>query len=352
MLKKIDTLDGLRGYAALLVLWAHFPIMGSLSKYSHVISSYTFAGYIGVDVFFALSGFLITRILLKEKESNDLSFKRFYLKRCLRIFPIYYLSILLVGLIISWNELLWVATYLSNYYFSFHSDPNAMRHTWSLCVEEHFYLFWPLIIYLVPIQQSKKIILICIPFLVLLGVWITVFFFDSITSDNLLYRASHIRILTLAFGSGLAYFEKDILNFSPKKTWLFVAMLFFVFIICRFHYKTELLKNFNTSLVKLFTLSLFSTILVLIIIKMDTNFLSKLKILFTNRLIKFIGKISYGIYLYHFPIYFLFGYTIDDYQIESSVSEALMVISLCLIVPTVSFYLIEKPLLSLKEKLE
>ncbi|MCZ8354340.1 MAG: acyltransferase [Cyclobacteriaceae bacterium] len=352
MVAKIETLDGLRGYAALLVLWAHFPVMGNLSKYSHLASSYTFAGYIGVDVFFALSGFLITRILIKEKESNDLSFKRFYLKRCLRIFPIYYLSIILVGLVISWNDLIWVATYLSNYYFSFQSAPNAMRHTWSLCVEEHFYIFWPLIIYLFTIEQARKVILVYIPLFVILGVLLTIIISDAALSDNLIYRASHLRILTLALGSGLAFFEKDILSLSQKKTWLLVSILTFAFIVCRFYHKIIYLKDINSSIIKLFTLSVFSTLLVSIVIKMNSNFLVKLKFIFTNSFIKFIGKISYGIYLYHYPIYFLFGYTIDDYQIESSIPQALIVVSLCLIVPTISFYLIEKPLLNLKEKIK
>jgi hypothetical protein len=104
-MKRILSLDALRGYAILLVLFQHFPmvinnrIIDFMSKIGFAINS----GYLGVQIFFVLSGFLITRILIKEKKNNDVSFTRFYLKRMLRIFPIYYLSIIVFGILITWN---------------------------------------------------------------------------------------------------------------------------------------------------------------------------------------------------------------------------------------------------------
>src|SRR5215217_4621282 len=128
-LKRIDTLDGLRGFAALLIIITHFPIIYNFS-FIHKLSKFLEFNYLGVDIFFVLSGFLITRILIKEKNTGALSFRNFYLKRALRIFPAYYVCIIIVALLTSWRKMGWVSLYLSNFYFAFDPTRHPMRHTW------------------------------------------------------------------------------------------------------------------------------------------------------------------------------------------------------------------------------
>src|SRR5262245_41609925 len=144
-MNRIPELDGLRGWAILLVLWAHFPFVQGVEQVRHVAMSVG-SGHFGVNVFFGLSGFLITRILIREKQEGRFSMKRFYLKRTLRIFPIYYLTLLLVVIFITARHAGWLALYMGNFVFAFDLDPHPLRHTWSLAVEEHFYLIWPLIL--------------------------------------------------------------------------------------------------------------------------------------------------------------------------------------------------------------
>ena len=107
-MKKIETLDGLRGFAVLMVVIHHLPPIdgGIFWKAVNAIPVYLKVGYFGVDIFFVLSGFLITKILIKDKQREDFSFKRFYLKRALRIFPIYFLTLLAVGFLFSWDGML------------------------------------------------------------------------------------------------------------------------------------------------------------------------------------------------------------------------------------------------------
>src|SRR6266516_3487296 len=160
----IPALDGLRAVAALLVMWAHLPQVGSyyFSSLFHLASTYMFAVYLGVDIFFVLSGFLITRILVAEKH-NATSLYNFYLRRCFRIFPIYYAVIILLSIVNPTTQLKWCALYLSNYYFAFDMSSHYLRHTWSLAVEEHFYLIWPLIVFYTPIKYSKNLALFIMP---------------------------------------------------------------------------------------------------------------------------------------------------------------------------------------------
>lgn len=271
-LDKIETLDGLRGLAALLVLWAHFPLIGesSLSKLSKLLSTYTYAGYIGVDIFFALSGFLITRILLVEKYQGTLSFRRFYIKRFLRIFPIYYLSILVVGFMITWKHMGWVAFYASNYFFSFNVDPHPMRHTWSLCVEEHFYLFWPLIIRFFSIQTAKKIIGFLLPLLAIGSAIATVFIFDKQLADDLVYRGTSYRILTLALGSAVAYYEPQIRAMSLKKLqWCLVGGVI-ILVFMRTYYKIDILRIIPPALIELVAFSCFSLLALVIVVRLNS----------------------------------------------------------------------------------
>ncbi len=158
-------LDGYRFIAAFLVIITHW------------LPSY-FARYnlskIGVDMFFVLSGFLITEILLKQKREFDTSgiYKihkkcfSFYARRSLRIFPIYYLVIMLFVLLkspIILNNISQFLFYLSNLVII---EKNAwigmFSHLWSLAIEEQFYVFWPILILTVPLKYLIEVILLLI----------------------------------------------------------------------------------------------------------------------------------------------------------------------------------------------
>jgi peptidoglycan/LPS O-acetylase OafA/YrhL len=161
----VPPLDGLRGIAVLLVMFSHFAgSMVVLGLNSPGLAPFRI-GWCGVDVFFALSGFLITGILLDTKGSPDF-FRNFYARRVLRIFPLYYGALLVVmalrllipgdpvwglsGSLAAPGSLLWPIAYLENYAI-FLQGPLAtgiLTHYWSLAVEEHFYLLWPLIVWL------------------------------------------------------------------------------------------------------------------------------------------------------------------------------------------------------------
>jgi peptidoglycan/LPS O-acetylase OafA/YrhL len=342
---KIESLDGLRGWAAVLVLWAHFPLVdgGLIFKYFHDFSKAISAGYIGVDIFFALSGFLITRILLREKEKGELSFKLFYVKRSLRIFPLYYLVILLVGITISWKDLGWVATYLSNYYFAFNDFPNAMRHTWSLCVEEHYYLFWPLIIKFLDRDKAYFTIKYIVPIIAIgFAVYYLMFFSNG---GELVFRATNVRILTLALGSLLAFKENKIQNKSSAKVAL-VTITLAILLVC-----THFVTNLPFRQFCLFIISSFLSNYILVLI-LGSSFSNKNKVLlylFENKLMQFFGKISYGLYLYHLPIFVYLGVSHMQTNNVVTVEKALLLLIISLGIPILSFYIFEKPLLKLKE---
>jgi len=160
---RIQGLDELRGIAVLWVVllhsWGSFSPSGPVEGFAHRIIS---AGWLGVDLFFALSGFLITRILLVSRERADY-FLVFYWRRSLRIFPLYFavLAIAFASEPERWKWLPWYALYGVNFYpgelpatiggFTF-------SHFWSLCVEEHFYLLWPFVIRWVRREHLTRVI--------------------------------------------------------------------------------------------------------------------------------------------------------------------------------------------------
>lgn len=162
--KHITSLDGLRGVAVLMVMASHYA--GSMSVLGlTAVDRLPFRfGWAGVDVFFALSGFLITGILLDAK-GQPLFFRNFYARRVLRICPLYYMAILVVfGLraclgadpvwgatagLFAPGSLLWPAAYLENAAIALDGplQTGILTHYWSLAVEEHFYLAWPLLVW-------------------------------------------------------------------------------------------------------------------------------------------------------------------------------------------------------------
>lgn len=142
-------LDSARGLAILAVLLLHgtaLPLHGQLSPFGKLLLAVAEGGAIGVNLFFVLSGFLITGILLDARKSADY-FRRFYIRRALRILPAFYATLLLlvVGGLISWSFVALSFLFLANSTFLFGM---ALEYGpfWSLAVEEHFYLLWPSVV--------------------------------------------------------------------------------------------------------------------------------------------------------------------------------------------------------------
>lgn len=347
MINRISVLDGLRGFASLLVLWAHFPVITDFSifTYSKMAANGTYAGYVGVDIFFALSGFLITRILLAEKRTGGIDFKKFYIKRSLRIFPVYYLAILLVGVFISWDKTIWSALYLSNYYFSFDKAANALRHVWSLCVEEHYYLFWPLVMSYFKIERSEIIIKYIIPAVAIVSA--IIFLAYSEDGIALVTKASNVRILTLCFGSILAYKESEIRRLATKNIFIACISLFFLVCACHFFSNVMLMVFFRYLLS-----SIFSTVFLIAILNAAfKQNKPRLLYVFDNMFFRFFGKISYGLYLFHQPILFYFGVSHMDSGKGVSLGFGMYLLAICIICPVFIYYSFEKPFLKLKDKL-
>jgi len=162
----IPALDGLRGIAIILVMQHHFTYYRPTTGIGGMITSVLVFGWAGVDLFFVLSGFLITGILLDTRDSGRY-FTTFYARRTLRIFPLYYLILFIAFVVLPYfpalNSVLiaqdesvemppqwpyWL--YLTNFSIADRGWVHWVDVGWSLAIEEHFYLVWPLVIWLCP----------------------------------------------------------------------------------------------------------------------------------------------------------------------------------------------------------
>ncbi|MFA6085566.1 acyltransferase family protein [Mucilaginibacter sp.] len=355
-MKYIKQLDTIRAFSVLLVVITHWiPSTHPIHKIP--------LGYVGVTSFFVLSGFLITNILLNNKDSAEVQgiskasvLKSFYLRRSLRIFPIYYLTLALLYAFQSHmvvdirTPFVYFLTYTQNYYiFRIKEWPGLLGHLWTLAIEEQFYLLWPFVIMFI---KANKIIYAIIAFIaiglithvvvhnVVMGVMITSSSFDAFGIGALL--------------SWFIHFKPHLLRLLYKwVTWLAalsVVLFFFVFYPLKF--ANILPTGFIISIVA-------AWLMLYIYINHDQDTL-RFKFLLNNRYLIFIGKISYGIYLYHniLPAFF------DNFiriNINSHLPEVLgtkyfgvfnIIENLVLILSLswLSYSFIEKPFLKLKQR--
>src|SRR3954464_13470573 len=173
--KNIPALDGLRGLAIILVLLFHFtPEGGGSTPIGHMMRWVSQLGWCGVDLFFVLSGFLITGILFDARGSANY-FKNFYMRRVLRIFPLYYGVLIVVFLVVPIFKTMtaqdlqlmqnqhWLWLYAANIPPAISNEWTLMNqwvrlsHFWSLAIEEHFYLLWPAVVYFFSRKTVMKI---------------------------------------------------------------------------------------------------------------------------------------------------------------------------------------------------
>jgi len=224
---RVPAFDGLRGVAILSVMIFHFVIFrisfdeirpGELGGDAGLtLLQLSMCGWAGVDLFFVLSGFLITRILLNARGRAGY-FRVFYFRRILRIFPAYYAALVvllviprlfpsLVRGVAHIHSSIWLWTYLSNVLLATHgwdSVPETMQHFWSLAIEEQFYLLWPWLIF---VLSRRRAIWVCV--LLMVGAPLLRAFLMSTGNPTAGYVLTPARVDTLAAGALLALWAQS-----------------------------------------------------------------------------------------------------------------------------------------------
>ncbi|WNM20221.1 acyltransferase family protein [Flavobacterium capsici] len=346
-------LNGLRAIAAIAVVISHTTVAlksFNLNPYILGVSNFgkpmvlSLAPY-GVSMFFCLSGFLITYLLLAEKKVSSISIKKFYMRRLLRIWPLYYLYIFIVilvmiiyGLSVDINSLLFYMFFSANIVAFFRPGLLLLTHYWSLGVEEQFYLFWPWIIK----KLDKYLVIFCatsIIFLIGLKLCLHVFF-----SNSILERFLHItRFQSMIIGGlgAILFFKKN--NYFLK--------LFNNKIIQSLAWLVILLSAVNSfhiaSVIDQEIISFVALILIIGQIKI-TNRIINLE----NKFFDYLGKISYGIYIIHPLLIFLLSKFIffKNKLIINYFIIYFLVLLLTIIISDLSFRYFEKFFMNLKKK--
>ena len=291
-------IDALRFFSVFLVLISHWlftvPYIEKLRP-----------GAIGVELFFVISGFLISLQLFKYKLNVDSktatlkeTFKNFYARRFLRIVPLYYF-VLIIATAINKGEMLdaiwWNLSYCTNFYFNKTQQwPAIFSQLWSLSVEEHFYIFWPFIVLISPLKHILKWIIGIIMLALVFRVWQFNYSYDFI----LLYIHSISCLDLFMMGAILAYmynFKKNsfIKLFNCEYLKRFSTVLFFILVsIYVFKPQWEL---FNWAILRTF----FCLFYFLIVGFFVSGFKGNVGLFLENKLLIRLGKLSYCIYLIH-----------------------------------------------------
>lgn len=345
-IKYRPEIDGLRAIAVISVIIYHLN------------ENWLSGGFLGVDIFFVISGFLITGIIITEIQQNSFSLKQFYTRRIKRIYPAFITVMALVSFIASvifiyndFNKLrktieLAIA-FLSNFYlgltqgyFDLSANENPVLHIWSLAVEEQYYLIFPLILILAykKFREIKVLFIITlILFFILLATsFVSANFYKEVLHQPNIYYLSNLRFPELLVGSLLAIYHNlsNKVQLSKQVNNILAILSTLLLFSCLF------LMNNDIAYIPGITLILPCIFTALIIHTTSQNNIVKLCL--SNKAIVFIGKISYSLYLYHW-IFIAFAYYITGEKQINNQSIAIVIV-LTIIFSVLSYYLIEQPI--------
>lgn len=353
--RHFHTFDALRFFACFKVFLHHLPIVAF--PWFVVLKA---GGGIGVQFFFVLSGFLITYIILEEKQqTGSLNLKNFFLRRVLRIWPLFYLAIAIAfftPFILSLIHLnssaagynpdwLWSVLFLENYkMITTHSIPNIspLGVMWSLCVEEHFYIIWGLLLFILPLKNVKWLIAVCLivspifRYIYINHQWATI---DILTNIDLFaYGAVPAYLLITKEGA----LEKSIQQISIAVKRLFiVALLVIVVWLSQPH--TEIWDVITTSIAGV----LFSVFIIFTLPAITSFRIGE------NNVLNKLGLYTYGFYIYHTLVINLLLRIFEKYGlgIQDAVGATafiLVAFTISIAISMLSYHLFEKQFLKLK----
>jgi peptidoglycan/LPS O-acetylase OafA/YrhL len=365
---RLPALDGIRGVAILLVLSIHLfawdrPGIRWIDAFYRVLS----AGWIGVDLFFVLSGFLITGILIRAR-GRDRYFINFYARRAVRILPLYY-GMIFVGLVYAWLRPLdpavqsfwtnqkWLWTYLANYPDAADNRMVLIRSGricfdmfWSLAIEEHFYLVWPVIVWACPLRWLG---VVCVGLAVVLLASRAAYVHATgrcITA----YVATPFRLDGLLLGSAAAVWVRSsrFVDFCRRRAWWGIALTAVVsvagYLPTGWQIDTAFVASIGFTL-----LAVAGTVLVVVCCAAPRH--HPIRRAFELPLLRFFGKYSYGLYALNLTVFDWLLYRVSvpvharlHSVLFSALVAKLVTLAACVVAAMLSWHLYEKHFLRLK----
>lgn len=319
-MEKIDnninynlTISGLRGFAVLIVLFFHLEFF------------FFKGGFVGVDIFFVISGYLISVSIVNDIENKKFSFKKYFERRLKRILPSYLAVLLISYLIINFifidkhlnysiNEILYSLVFLQNFYywdqagyFGLENLYKPLLNTWSLAVEFQFYLFFPFLFYFL-----RKYILILILFSLILSI--------VFAARNFSYFLIVTRFFEFGFGIIIYFLKKN----NNTNNIFFLKNIFFILGVLLLLFSTIYLDGEKIFPGLNALLPCFGAFFVIY-----CSGQTKYDCLFNNRLLRFFGDISYSLYLIHWPLIIFYKYYLI--KINLDYIDQIIILSLSII---------------------
>lgn len=343
-------LDGLRFFAFLFVFIHHHNFFSNIP----VLSVIKEVGWIGVDLFFVLSAFLFSKLLILEyNKTQQISYRKFFIRRIFRIWPVYILFILFCLILLfiikkeipteALHRLLGLFTFTDNFFSVFGGYNEIIpfvSHLWTISFEEQFYIIVPLLmLFLIKMGKKNQNIFF-------IGVFIVFNILRLIIINNtdnylFLWVLPFTHFDSIILGIMLGFGKFDFLKINPNIL-IIISFLLFGLIL---QFKIDVV---SPSSIILYTLIGLSTVL-MVLASIKSNLL---KNFLKSSILVFLGKRSYGLYLYHLFGNFL-GLTIANKFFEGSLLISVLVSLLStILISVISYSLIEKPFLKLKKKYE
>jgi len=342
-------LNILRFFAAFAVLifhssqWYHHDFNTPFKMFLHNLP-------VAVDFFFLLSGFLIIYLLLVEKTvTQTISLKKFYVRRFLRIFPLYYFIVLIAYLflqtdhdVVAWDKFLY---FWGNFWMISKNTwtLSALNPLWSISIEEHFYLIIPFLIMITEIKYLKYILFI----IVLLSFGFRIYASLTIPDNWMtIYMHTFSQMDLLAIGGLLAlYHHKNKIRFDFSTSFYFLFLAFFIILMSLVDSKDY--SNLYFAVIKKYLFTIPLLFLLIFFVFNENSAFAGIK---NHKYLNYLGKISYGIYLYNAFIIDLLER--NQYLREHYGIKLFFDIVLSLVAAIISYEIFEKQFLKLKLKFQ
>lgn len=369
----LPQLDGLRFFAFFLVFIHHFMPLTPFLKENHtaynIMRSLHNFGWIGVDLFLTLSAFLLTTLLAIEHQSfGQFSIKKFFIRRALRIWPLYYLIIILSFFIFPifhflspefhspiytnfiHQHLIPFSLFLGNFSYAFFTSSLTIpiMPLWTISLEEQFYFIWPILLFIL-FPLRKKWFYIILSLMIILSVIIRIYIISNQISYPAIWVLTFARLDPFALGAMISYFYLN----NDHRSWPLMALCAAIFLLKAVISST--LIGLPNTIWQFFAVDLASALLIYTAIY--SQFIKKI---LSIQLLRWLGKISFGLYVYHFMlINLLYPYYVRLIEGLEDVHRTKLVIwglffcialGLTIACAALSYYLYEKPFLKFKDK--